>query len=930
MAGKPSVGAAPPPGASPSAGAGAAATQEDGEPTFYEVLEVNRLSSDAEVRKSYRKLVLQWHPDKHPSNRDEAEDKIRLINRAYEVLGNPVKRSGYDQQHDALERKRRGVRLETSSIKPRMSIPKEFMLCPLGHPEKFVRAVGCGLKVQGREDVPGCDHKQFFAAARFSLWWLPEVNNMCRLRILESAGAGVDGGLNLNFMMPSAQAGVLDADVSLSPNADPRYANIMAVASPYAKGAFRLEGAFYPGHYLSFRPPSTVRMASLVDEAQDVVDFILEDHSTMFKFLTVQEVLAPAIEAQGHGDYVKLSDLRADMTVRIYFQNTLGCQVWNNSDFGVYFEGHDDTFDFDAKRARVRIRPLQQQLAKRLQSASRTGLAQAVAGAGPEIEELPLQAATPAIRGLSEAPASNACGRALLEEAQLRLLTAVPAMPADSVPLGMLVFIVKMLAKIGAEGADPRLAEARPPAMAALTQHIINRISEVTFEMLTELLELPLQWAKAARPLGQAIAPLLAVERPLGALVNTLRAAIRAGPEAKVIAEALGQRELAALRGAADSGAVPEVFEVLAEESYLLQPAVAELRPPVLDHVPVHILTTIVGAVAEGGHDVEALTPSLGAIAAAPTEKLARATPAALLRFAVAATKSTTIAECGLSAVAAAAAASLPAWTTDDAATLLLAVAKAKGAAGSPGGQELFSRSSEVLSPKVREFTTAQVIKISLAISSVDQCTELLARVAHEAQSRLSDMKPSQLLLLTRGLLPLGIKNRDVAQIIDFWAARINEEGNGGDSRDGQVSVRRRDLEARAALSADQLVQLLQMLVPIVEGEHLVVEAIGKRVLQKASELTQAGKTGIASIIGGEHGPAVVKLVPLLRDFEKADRSSPSPSRRRRATSPLAARSEGNKKVKRSRTPTASRKRRSDRSDSSSPRRARHKKRTNS
>merc|ERR1719174_3541004 len=86
---------------------------------------------------------------------------------------------------------------------PRMSIPKEFMLCPLGQPDKFVRVVGTGLKVQSREDVAGVDFQEFFAAAKFCLWWVPEVNNMCRLRVQE----GVDGGgLNMNFMLQSSKA----------------------------------------------------------------------------------------------------------------------------------------------------------------------------------------------------------------------------------------------------------------------------------------------------------------------------------------------------------------------------------------------------------------------------------------------------------------------------------------------------------------------------------------------------------------------------------------------------------------------------------------------------------------------------------------------------------------------------------------------------
>ena len=75
----------------------------------YGVLDVPPEADEATVKKAYRKLVLLWHPDKHNSDRVAAEDKIRQINDAYETLGNPFKRSTYDQQLLALERKARGL-----------------------------------------------------------------------------------------------------------------------------------------------------------------------------------------------------------------------------------------------------------------------------------------------------------------------------------------------------------------------------------------------------------------------------------------------------------------------------------------------------------------------------------------------------------------------------------------------------------------------------------------------------------------------------------------------------------------------------------------------------------------------------------------------------------------------------------------------------
>ncbi|EJW88143.1 DnaJ domain-containing protein [Wuchereria bancrofti] len=64
---------------------------------FYNVLGVSRNADDAAIRKAYRKLALQWHPDKNPSNNEVAEQKFKRITQAYEVLSDPKKRNSYDR-----------------------------------------------------------------------------------------------------------------------------------------------------------------------------------------------------------------------------------------------------------------------------------------------------------------------------------------------------------------------------------------------------------------------------------------------------------------------------------------------------------------------------------------------------------------------------------------------------------------------------------------------------------------------------------------------------------------------------------------------------------------------------------------------------------------------------------------------------------------
>ncbi len=63
---------------------------------YYETLGVNKNSTPDEIKKSYRKLAMQYHPDRNPDNK-EAETKFKEINEAYEVLKDEQKRAAYDR-----------------------------------------------------------------------------------------------------------------------------------------------------------------------------------------------------------------------------------------------------------------------------------------------------------------------------------------------------------------------------------------------------------------------------------------------------------------------------------------------------------------------------------------------------------------------------------------------------------------------------------------------------------------------------------------------------------------------------------------------------------------------------------------------------------------------------------------------------------------
>ncbi|MDZ7698878.1 MAG: DnaJ domain-containing protein [Deltaproteobacteria bacterium] len=70
---------------------------------YYEVLQVSRDCGEVEIKKAYRKLALQYHPDRNPGDK-EAEDRFKEAAEAYEVLRDPQKREIYDRfGHEGLE-----------------------------------------------------------------------------------------------------------------------------------------------------------------------------------------------------------------------------------------------------------------------------------------------------------------------------------------------------------------------------------------------------------------------------------------------------------------------------------------------------------------------------------------------------------------------------------------------------------------------------------------------------------------------------------------------------------------------------------------------------------------------------------------------------------------------------------------------------------
>ena len=62
---------------------------------YYQLLKIEKSASRDEIKKAYRTLALQYHPDINPD--EEAEDRIKKLNQAYSVLADPQQREFYDR-----------------------------------------------------------------------------------------------------------------------------------------------------------------------------------------------------------------------------------------------------------------------------------------------------------------------------------------------------------------------------------------------------------------------------------------------------------------------------------------------------------------------------------------------------------------------------------------------------------------------------------------------------------------------------------------------------------------------------------------------------------------------------------------------------------------------------------------------------------------
>ncbi|XP_072203756.1 dnaJ homolog subfamily B member 8 [Excalfactoria chinensis] len=107
---------------------------------YYKVLELQKSASQDDIKKSYHRLALKWHPDKNLTNKEEAEKKFKAVTEAYKILSDPQKRSHYDRS--VKESQSRIGRSATGDHYNRFDIPYVYQ-----EPENIFKEVFGGMNL---------------------------------------------------------------------------------------------------------------------------------------------------------------------------------------------------------------------------------------------------------------------------------------------------------------------------------------------------------------------------------------------------------------------------------------------------------------------------------------------------------------------------------------------------------------------------------------------------------------------------------------------------------------------------------------------------------------------------------------------------------------------------------------------------------------
>jgi len=185
----------------------------------------------------------------------------------------------------------------------------------------------------------------------------------------------------------------------------------------------------------------------------------------------------------------------------------------------------------------------------------------------------------------------------------------------------------------------------------------------------------------------------------------------------------------------------------------------------------------------------------------------------------------------------------------------------------------LFSRAADVVAPRLRDLSVAQLIKIVLAIGQAPTCRPLLEAAGVEATGRMPEISqsPVHLVLLVQGLLPLGGSHPILVQILELLTKSFQEASRQENLMGLDLVVdRRKELEAKGQLTADHLAKLAQTLSRGISDNRTFWEALGSRLAEIAKSLTSAGHVSVDAAFPSGRGPDFECKAKMLRAVDAA------------------------------------------------------------